>query len=1193
MIDLSHNNISSYDYELFYEKMPNIKEIVLEQNCFSCDFFVSMFNYYRDKNVSICISSWCDYNETLTYIDDICPEEYPTTTENTIHNSTDLSTDYLSHNNISSYDYELFYEKMPNIKEIVLEQNCFSCDFFVSMFNYYRDKNVSICISSWCDYNETLTYIDDICPEEYPTTTENTIHNSTDLSTDYKISAVKTCSFIGLGSLEVLDLVRNNFERIEYSYFGKIENLQILWLNKNSFSNFNINYKSEVQKYLVALDLSPNNISSYDYELFYENMPNIKEIVLEQNSFSCHFFDNLSHNNISSYDYELFYEKMPNMKEIVLEQNCFSCDFFVSMFNYYRDKNVSICISSWCDYNETLTYIDDICPEEYPTTTENTIHNSTDLSTDCASAVFIKTLLFNDVICNIKQHPDTCKIHNMFTVSSPCSDVRIPAHKHLEFIVTYKPIIPNYRSLEIYEYTDSDLNSFYIILKGEAIGPRCNISTKIVFFHKKSMKQRVERIVEIKNNSSVEAAFKFDTTCDDVFQISPVEGTISKRSYQHFKVKFDPQKKGIFFSQFFCLIWNTKPLLLETIGCYGEELDQTQLETLTTFNFPINQTFGYGAYLNDHLTKRKDTPPFSLSSNFIDFGQLEEGVSITTTSFTNHLKEDILVEWYQGQDIFQIIPKQVKVSGGSCVQFECHFRPKQRNQLYAETLMAQVRWKDEIQPDKPTRPLPCFLKVQGHSFLENEGWIAPAELAPENIVLPSCLPGETATATLKLVNRTHLPVMYKLEPPFRTNVTAKPMVGKFHSIEIIVIQLQTNCNQEKNYIEEWKLILNGDVKNTMIFYIAGEAKTPSVEIGTNNKIEAGIIQEGCEFKYNIPIKNKCDFCLSYKFQFHDGSRLMILPPGGTLFGNDIQYVDLYIKGNACQETEKFTCITHLMDTNGAVVGEAYTTEVELTSNGSYSELCAIPSELDLGIVQHGSKIYAEFEAFNFGDSTVYFHSHYNAHSESTRVKYFEYQPCFGEVCPKSSITFIINGTAKYDGPQVISFGYYNRVSKYSSMLYGNKVNLFKITYTCDYPTVQIDDIVEHNFGCLFGKNHFYDNFLYIPRINDILNTLTKNSEQEINLRLPECQMQSKEFYIILSLSNKSRFETEIALKRHKLCDCDLKEIAYSSFHQRKKEFNCPHREMVTLELSNDKIGVRFSNILMDDYCIVKNVNSIL
>ncbi|KAF7263563.1 hypothetical protein GWI33_001870, partial [Rhynchophorus ferrugineus] len=75
----------------------------------------------------------------------------------------------------------------------------------------------------------------------------------------------------------------------------------------------------------------------------------------------------------------------------------------------------------------------------------------------------------NDVICNIKQHPDTCKIHNMFTVSSPCSDVRIPAHKHLEFIVTYKPIIPNYRSLEIYEYTDSDLNSFYIILKGEAI----------------------------------------------------------------------------------------------------------------------------------------------------------------------------------------------------------------------------------------------------------------------------------------------------------------------------------------------------------------------------------------------------------------------------------------------------------------------------------------------------------------------------------------------------------------------------------------------------------------------------------------------------------------------------------------------------------------------------------------------------
>ncbi|XP_076253360.1 uncharacterized protein LOC143191825 [Rhynchophorus ferrugineus] len=272
---------------------------------------------------------------------------------------------YLNNNDLKRLDERMFRD-LSNLKILYLEHNQIveihqNCFVDLENLNYLYLNNNSI--SFLVQYNfKPLTSLVDL-QLRYNNLSEIQVSSFNGLKnlrylylSNNKISAVKPYGFIGLDSLEVLDLVRNNFERIEYSYFDKIENLQILWLNNNSISNFDINYKSEVQKSLVVLDLS--------------------------------------HNNISSYDYELFYEKMPNIKEIVLEQNCFSCDFFVSMFNYYRDKNVSICISSWCDYNETLTYIDDICPEEYPTTTENTIHNSTDLSTDCASAVFVKTLLF-------------------------------------------------------------------------------------------------------------------------------------------------------------------------------------------------------------------------------------------------------------------------------------------------------------------------------------------------------------------------------------------------------------------------------------------------------------------------------------------------------------------------------------------------------------------------------------------------------------------------------------------------------------------------------------------------------------------------------------------------------------------------------------------------------------------------------
>lgn len=164
---------------------------------------------------------------------------------------------------------------------------------------------------------------------------------------DNQISIVKPYGFIGLDSLAVLDLVKNNFSFVDYNYFDKIKSLHLLWLNYNYITEFKIDSRSEVQNSLEILDLSFNYLSEYNYKLLYS--------------------------------------KIPNMKEIVLANNSFSCDFFTNMYSFYQEENISVCVSSSCTVNETDAYIDSICSEEYLTTTDiDNVFNSTDFSTDCA-----------------------------------------------------------------------------------------------------------------------------------------------------------------------------------------------------------------------------------------------------------------------------------------------------------------------------------------------------------------------------------------------------------------------------------------------------------------------------------------------------------------------------------------------------------------------------------------------------------------------------------------------------------------------------------------------------------------------------------------------------------------------------------------------------------------------------------------
>ncbi|KAJ8970797.1 hypothetical protein NQ317_015873 [Molorchus minor] len=98
---------------------------------------------------------------------------------------------------------------------------------------------------------------------------------------------IQTSSFNGLKNIKSLHLGDNHIHFV--SPYGHMTNLKFLWLRDNDINNFTLDYKYEVQNSLVVLDLSNNNLTRFNFESLYDNIPNIKEIFLVCISDNCSF----------------------------------------------------------------------------------------------------------------------------------------------------------------------------------------------------------------------------------------------------------------------------------------------------------------------------------------------------------------------------------------------------------------------------------------------------------------------------------------------------------------------------------------------------------------------------------------------------------------------------------------------------------------------------------------------------------------------------------------------------------------------------------------------------------------------------------------------------------------------------------------------------------------------------------------
>lgn len=78
----------------------------------------------------------------------------------------------------------------------------------------------------------------------------------------------------------------------------------------------------------------------------------------------------------------------------------------------------------------------------------------------------------------------------------------------------------------------------------------------------------------------------------------------------------------------------------------------------------------------------------------------------------------------------------------------------------------------------------------------------------------------------------------------------------------------------------------------------------------------------------------------------------------------------------------------------------------------------------------------------------------------------------------------------------------------------------------------------------------------------------------MNLWVPDSEVSDKLFYVIFSIKNVSSIYTRLVLKRRQVCDCKLKETN-DSFTFRHKVFDCPHKDMLTMEIGSPSLPVIF------------------
>lgn len=190
--------------------------------------------------------------------------------------------------------------------------------------------------------------------------------------------------FKSLTNLQILDLSGNPIESILPRSFEGLDKLEILYLHSCNLRE--IIPKTWQGLYsLKQLQLSYNRLLEFQTKM-YSNLPELMKLNLSHNeiaaversgifSLTVHTLD-LSYNNITSLEYDVFLEHFPKLTFFSLEHNPLHCDVRNGMRKFLESENMEFVlhVDEKCDvvYNETVIHFVEKRKEVAESLTQNT-----------------------------------------------------------------------------------------------------------------------------------------------------------------------------------------------------------------------------------------------------------------------------------------------------------------------------------------------------------------------------------------------------------------------------------------------------------------------------------------------------------------------------------------------------------------------------------------------------------------------------------------------------------------------------------------------------------------------------------------------------------------------------------------------------------------------------------------------------
>ncbi|KAK5645299.1 hypothetical protein RI129_006599 [Pyrocoelia pectoralis] len=312
-LDLSRNHIERLDMDIFRD-LENLDILNLNQNQIR---FIHRDAFTNLKNLKYLYVNR-NYIATLS--------------DNIFENLENLKILYLENNEISEIS-PFAFNGLHNLNYLYLNNNTITA---LTQYNFKPLRNL---IDLQLRFNN-LSIID--------TSTFNGMKSIKFLYLgNNDLESIKSYGLIGLDSVEVIDFIGNKFQYFSLSTLKNMQNLSVLWLENNNINNFTIDSDTDVQRSLKVI--------------------------------------NLVENKLSHLKYKLLYKKVPQLEELWLGGNNWTCDFIIEIYDYFSNKNVSVCTANNCTGEAFKQFIDDICFEPYINETELNY----DFASDCTNSICV------------------------------------------------------------------------------------------------------------------------------------------------------------------------------------------------------------------------------------------------------------------------------------------------------------------------------------------------------------------------------------------------------------------------------------------------------------------------------------------------------------------------------------------------------------------------------------------------------------------------------------------------------------------------------------------------------------------------------------------------------------------------------------------------------------------------------------